>query len=161
MNVLSDLLVDIAACLCQTIKDSDRQDVCFCGIVPGGAAAATYAGNCTGKNGMAWVRLGPTYPSQSIGVADESVGNCSTGLGADIEVGIMRLIEVAEGTTNLRPETILRQSTDQHDDMLLIRQAIVCCDALDAKDYILGAYLPIGPSGGMVGGAWTVHIGVY
>lgn len=161
MNNVIDLAVELAACLCQQISDSALQDVCFCGVIPGDAATDTYFGNCTGKNGMAWVRIANIYPSQSVGIADQTIGNCSTGLGADIEIGIMRTIQIAEGTRNLPDSTILAQTAQQVDEAMLMRQAVVCCDALDQKDYILGAYTPIGPMGTALGGSWVVHVGVY
>ena len=38
MNLVSEVAVALAACLCQTITDSDRPDVCFCGVIPGEVA---------------------------------------------------------------------------------------------------------------------------
>ena len=107
-----------------------------------------------------WVRIAATYPSQTVGVAYQNVGNCSSGIGYDIEVGVVR-----EHSDYYEADTIDADDSAaivqwQVDDMEAVRRAIVCCDSLDEKDFILGMYQPIGPQGGLVGGAWMVHVSV-
>jgi hypothetical protein len=100
------------------------------------------------------------YPSDAVGVANQTIGNCNAGTGADIELGIMRMVEVGDAQSYLPAATLLQQAKDQQTDASLLFQTIACCDSIDPKDYIIGAYIPMGPQGGMLGGSLTVHMGM-
>ena len=150
-----ETMASIATCLCNVLVTQGRE-TCFCGVVPGEVVSQDFAGNCEVACGMAWVRLGNAYPSTTPGQADQTVSNCSKPLGIDIEVGITRCIEVDEDGNS--PEELLEATDMQIQDMLAMREAILCCPDLSAKDYILGSYRPVGPEGGLYGGVWTVYI---
>lgn len=155
----------LAECLCEQINDpsSGVPGVCFCGIVPGEVANAEYLGDCDGCGGMAWVRLANAYPSVTVGVADVTTGNCSKGLGVDVEIGIMRCMPVAgdeSGAEPVKPEDLLAAALIQHADVAVMHRALRCCSALDPKDFIIGQYTPLGPEGGVVGGFITISMAV-
>lgn len=155
-NRVYDHLTSLAACLAQQIEDDGLPSVCWSGVIPGDGVVADYAGDCADACGMAWVRLTQMYPSQAVGVVDTTVGNCSASLGLDIEVGILRCMMVMEDG-GPPPDSELAATADlQHGDAMAIWRAINCCTALPNKDFILGPYLPMGPQGGMVGGAYTL-----
>jgi hypothetical protein len=40
--------------------------------------------------------------------------------------------------------------------MMVMRRAVACCPG--STDWILGAYVPTGPQGGLVGGYWTLEM---
>lgn len=157
-----DLLEALATCLCGQISADRSPDTCFCGVIPGEAAVGAYAGNCTNKCGMAWVRLMSMYPSAGLGVPDTTpAGNCAGGLDAIVEVGIMRCVVTMDEQGN--PPTAAQQfaATEQQvKDSLTIRRAIACCPVLSPKDFILLNYQPTGPLGGLVGGAWQITVAV-
>ena len=44
--------------------------------------------------------------------------------------------------------------------MEAIRDAIICCPSVPSKDSLLGVYTPFGPLGNLVGGSWTVSVGL-
>lgn len=155
---LSATLAALAQCVCSTIDTEGLPSHCFCGVVPGDSVLADYAEGCDRRNGVAWVRIALTYPAQVVGVQDTRTGTPPTGLGLDIEVGSIRQFDVDDDPPT--EAEALATATLQHDDMMALRKAILCCDALNPKDYILGQYRPMGPLGGMVGGAWTVHLGL-
>lgn len=157
---LSGMLSDLAGCLCATLSAASTPEPCFCGVVPGETVLADLASGCDTRNGVAWVRIASAYPSVTVGQADTRPGNCATGSGLDIEVGVLR--EVA---AYLEPEAVteaesLAAALLQHDDMASILKAIRCCTTLDPNDYIVGQYRPMGPLGGMIGGAWMLHVGL-
>lgn len=161
MNV-SVLLSALAQCLCETLSEPAYGHVppCFCGVVPGTQAIQEMSQGCNAdRNGVAWVRLAATYPSVTVGVADTSLGNCSAGIGYDIEIGVVREHAEYFEAEVLDEADMLTVTTWQVDDMNAIRRAVACCSPLDPTDYILGQYQPIGPQGGMVGGAWMLHVG--
>jgi len=157
----SAILAALSQFLCEPREDMDRPAPCVCGVVPGTLVIPDMFEDCGGgRNGVAWVRIAATYPSQTVGVAYQNVGNCSSGIGYDIEVGVVR-----EHSDYYEADTIDADDSAaivqwQVDDMEAVRRAIVCCDSLDEKDFILGMYQPIGPQGGLVGGAWMVHVSV-
>jgi hypothetical protein len=155
-STVFDSLTVLAACLCEQIRVSGLPETCFCGVVPGEAVVAAYAGNCTKKCGMAWVRLVSTYPASGVNVPNEEARNCGAGIGYGVEAGILRCAHIG---TEERPPTASEQMADaqlQIADMLVIRRAVACCPG--SRDWILGTYTPAGPQGGLFGGVWTMEM---
>lgn len=161
-NPAYDRLTLLAACLCAQIQDPENgvPDVCFCGIVPGEAIPVEYAGDCDSKCGIAWVRMTNLYPSNGVGAAFTQPGNCDVGLGMDVELGILRCISVGTEREGPTPEELHEAAQLAIADAMLIRKAVYCCDAINPRDLILGQYTPLGPEGGLVGGAFVLSMGV-
>ena len=154
------VVTDLAACLCDEIDASGLPGTCFCGVVPGDAAAQDYTGNCKdGKCGMAWVRLVTLYPADGVAIPNQTAGNCGSALGADIEVGIMRCITVGDAQGNPpTPTQLLDASALQMADAEAMRRAILCCTTIPTHDMMLAGYTPMGPSAGLVGGVWNLSV---
>lgn len=161
-NSVFSLMAELATCLCAQISDPENQlpAVCFCGLVPGEAPSLEYTGDCENACGMAWVRLATTYPATGPGQASEQPGNCSSLMNVDIEMGIVRCADVGDDFGNPpSPETLLAETQLQVADMLAMQRAILCCDALDPRDAVVGPYIATsGPDGGLVGGTITVSV---
>ena len=158
-NRVSDLLESLATCLCAQISADGSPETCFCGVIPGTVADASYMGDCASKCGMAWVRMSAIYPATTVGQLDESSQNCGALLGIDIEVGMMRCVEIgSDDGSPPTPASLLEDSHQQHIDAMTMWRAVACCGDLTSKDYRLGPYVPIGPDGGYMGGAWTVSV---
>jgi len=147
-------------CLCAQIEADGSPPVCFCEVVPGEAATAEYF-NCTGAcSGMAWVRLMSSYRATSVGTPNGEVGNCGKETGLEVELGIMRC---APGllTRDGRPvpaAVVSEVTAQQMMDMETLVRTVECCPLLNPKDYIVGSYRPIGPEGGIVGGALDISM---
>lgn len=162
-NPVTARLEALAACLCAQIEDPENgvPGVCFCGVVPGAAIPAEYSGDCNNACGAAWVRLVTVYPSNQVGAALITPGNCAHGLGMDAEVGILRCTPVGDEQGNPPTQAELLDSTElQIADAILMLKAIECCEALNINDLIVGQYQPIGPEGGLVGGVYTLSLAV-
>lgn len=154
---LTETLTSLAACLCAQITVDGSPEPCWCGVMPGQAALFEPLGDhCEG--GMAWVRLANAYPSVAVGQADTSLANCGSGTGIDVEVGIVRVIEIDEDALDEAANLAIVEQ--QIKDMTTMRKAIQCCGAISPRDVILGSYTPYGPLGAVVGGTWTVYIGI-
>lgn len=154
-----DTLTELATCLCAQIVKDESPTTCFCGLIPGEAPAVGYFADCEEGNGVAYVRLSNAYPSTSIGQQNLGVDNCSSIMGFDVEVGILRFMPVGDKQGNMpTPGEILAATQLQIADMLTMRRAVECC--LDSSDYIVGAYTPVGPDGGIVGGSWEINLQV-
>jgi hypothetical protein len=156
-NPFYNRLTDLAACLCVQVEDSGLPGLCFCGVIPGDAAVGDHAGDCADVCGMGWVRLAAAYPAASVGVPDETPGNCSSSMGLDVELGILRCIEIpADGTPP--SSTALAEATElQQADMLVMWRAVMCCDSISVKDAKMSGFRPMGPLGGLYGGAFTIQ----
>jgi hypothetical protein len=151
-----ETLEQLAACLCVQIEDDGLMDPCFCGVVPGTGMVYGYLGdNC--EQGVAWVRLEMAYPANAVGQMAIVEGNCESSLGADVEVGILRPMPVGDEFGNLPSGEIITGIAGlQIADAITMRKAISCCS--HAEEWILGGYTPLGPEGGVVGGAWTINM---
>lgn len=156
MTILSRMTA-LAACICEQIRTDGSPEPCWCGVMPGQEALLEALGNaCDG--GLAWVRLASVYPSEIIGQPSQKTGNCGTGTGFDLEMGIARLVTVEEEAPD---EAEALAAVDQQViDMQTMRRALACCGAIKRTDYILGQYTPLGPLGGVVGGTWTIFCGL-
>lgn len=153
---ISAILADLSTCLCAQILTDDLPPVCVCGVLPGDEVALDYAGDCDDACGMAWVRLTTAYPSVSVGVPTGVPGNCTTAIGVEIEMGIVRCLDVGEGGTPPEFASLTASAVLQVADMMAMWRAVHCCQ--NARDFIIGQYVPIGPQGGLIGG--TLPLGM-
>lgn len=155
------VLSTLAQCLSAQITQADLPGVCFIGTLPGAQIALDHSGNCSDVCGQAWTRLVNIYPSNGVGDPNEEPGNCGGGLDAVIEVGIMRCAPLPDSSGNPPSEDDMLAATDlQMADAMAMLRAIVCCEDISSKDYIVMGYLPAGPLGDQVGGTWTVTVAV-
>lgn len=153
----------LATCLCAQIETDALPPTCFCGVVPGAAATQDYMGDCSDEEpcGMAWVRIVNIYPSTITGQQDITPRNCGKGLGFDVEIGMMRCMSVGDESGGPPTDAeVLDASQTQLNEAMTMRRAVECCTATNEMSVILGQYLPMGPLGGVVGGAWTLHVGI-
>lgn len=157
MERITSILTDLTTCLCSQLLDDELPPVCFCGIVPGAEVALDYAGECENECGMAWVRLIGSAPSVTVGVPSALPGNCSTGINIDVELGVVRCIGVGgpDGQP-IEPSELAAAAVLQQADMMAMWRAVACCR--DSKDWVIGAYTPFGPDGGLVGGTLSLSI---
>lgn len=125
-------------------------------VIPGTAAFKIGMGKCS----QAWIRLVSANPSNSVGTPESTPGNCAAGLGITLEVGIMRCWKAPKADKEPDPDELRRVGSLVVADMLSMRAALLCCDAVRSKDLILNTYRPMGPAGPDFGGAWTFQIGV-
>jgi hypothetical protein len=160
-NRVHELMVSLAACLCEQAAEDGSPEMCFCGVLPGDTVVADYVGEGCSDSvcGMAWVRLITAYPASGVGVVNENIGNCGSQLGIEIEIGMLRCFPAPEDDGEPpAKEEMLAASAQQTDDMFTMLKAISCCDSLSSKDYVLSAYTPAGPMGLVYGGTFTVML---
>lgn len=159
VNIVSDLLTTLAGCLCDQIRKDNLPEPCFCGVMPGERIAVDYVGLCEEQDGMAWTRLALAYPAAQVGLVDTSARNCGKGMGIEIEIGVLRSTPTMGDDGEPPDEAAQLASTDlQVADMLAMWRAVNCCEALEAYDYILSQYRPIGPAGFSLGGTFTLMV---
>lgn len=157
-NFVSDRLIAVAACLCQQIRDDGLPEPDWCGVLPGEAPFPVYLGeDCSTQ---AWVRLGTAYPSDGFAgdQQQQQPGNCTSGLGIDVEIGILRCFPMPEDGAGPSESEIADAFDLQTSDMLTMWRAVNCCTDLPNSEFILTGYTPIGPQGGLIGGSWGIRL---
>lgn len=113
--------------------------------------------DCDDDCSRAWVRVNGAYPANGIGVAnDEPNQSCETLIGMDLEIGIIRCVEIEKNGEAPTATNLLAASIQNIRDMVAIRKAVLCCTHFE--DYQLGDWTPTGPDGGRVGGYWTLAV---
>jgi hypothetical protein len=108
--------------------------------MPGNRVAYDYVGACDDKDGMAWTRLGTSYPSAGVGRTDTTLRNCGSSIGFDIELGVLRSAPTMTPDGEPPDEADQLATTDlQIADMLAMYRAVACCFSTHDYDYILSA----------------------
>lgn len=152
-TVLWPAIDDLANCLCAELIRSGLPPLCFCGVIAGDPAFDVTEDD----RGFAWVRVVSVAPTTTFPQPDLSVRNCAAYLMVQVEVGVMRCFPGA--LTGDMP-TVAEQweaSRLQMADMAAMHRAILCCSKKGSQ-VVLGAYSPLGPDGGWVGGVWQVYL---
>lgn len=147
-------LDQLATCLCEELIRSGLPELCFCGVVAG-----TPALDLTDEDkGMAWVRLLQVYPSTTFPQPTSTPSSCTAPLVAQVEIGVMRCFPAAMDVEHLPTEQEQWDAARlQQADMMAMYRAIQCCYK-KFDEFSIGAYTPLGPDGGLVGGTWQVFL---
>lgn len=142
-------------------KPGQTAGFCSVSLMPGSDVPYDYGQESCG--GSLWVRLMTSNPSVSFPANDVTVSNCVSTLAYQVEVGVMRpapLAEVIGQEVELPTETENGDAAlQQLDDMESMYAAIIAF-ADEVELLTPGFYTPIGPEGGVVGGKWTLAIGL-
>jgi hypothetical protein len=150
--------------LANLIAEVGGDGMCAKTLMPGDSVLAEYVG-LEGCGGMLWVRLvtaGPSATFPQIGIRPD---NCSYELAVPLEVGVLRMAPPAEvilGREPILPSNEQQTAAvhQQIDDMEAMRRAIRKTDEWFDEDSVLGAYQPIGPESGVIGGSWQWTVSV-
>lgn len=145
-----ETMIALQQCVCEEITKRGLPSVCFCGVVPGATPVFDFA-----EEGMAWVRLANSFPAVAFPSQDQTLRSCGSPLAYQLEVGIVRCVEVNEDGEAPTLEQQFEATRLQMADMEAMRYAIQCC--LPNASKILGNYTPYGPQGAAVGGWWNLY----
>jgi hypothetical protein len=102
---------------------------------------------------QAWVRVTGAQPTA---VTDSFGGDCGGVLRIDLEVGVLRCLEIEEGGEAPKAADVLVAAMQAMTDMQAIQCAALSCEVWDAIE--VGAWSPSGPLGGQYGGMWTFTV---
>lgn len=164
MSEAGDLLNILHAALTVELRESGAdRDLCANAIYPGQAVPGDYGieteGGCAG---MAWVRLVSANPTTTFPAPATGVNNCTYTLAFPVEMAIMRASPIHTESLNdidlPSDEEHIAAAHQQMDDLHLMHRAIKRASE-DIEMLILGTYTPVGPTGGIVGGSWTLTVG--
>lgn len=149
-------LSKLSSCLCAAIEEAGVDPVCFCGVMPGVAVALDYTNfGCKTSDGMAWVRLSTEYLTEAFPNPLVRESKCGTEIAFVAEVGMVRSMPLNDDGEPPDAATMMAAAERQITEASIMRKAVVCCLKSGS---ILGAYTPVGPDGGAIGGSWLVSI---
>lgn len=104
---------------------------------------------------QAWVRVESITPTEGIDGWD---GTCAQTLSLNLEVGVLRCIEIEEGGEAPKAQDVLTAAMQSMEDMNAIYCAAMACEVWERID--VGSWSPLGPTGGQYGGTWTFTVEV-
>jgi hypothetical protein len=157
-QVLWDRLHTLLDCLETAIDGMGSPTPCMTAVFPGAQVAIDYCNPCgPDQCGMAWVRLASVFPSTVFPIQDATSTPCPPPMAVTVDIGIARCAPVGDDDGN-PPSTDEWEAASavQIADMTAIQDAVLCC--FTGKKVVFGAYQPLGPEGGCVGGVWTVAV---
>lgn len=104
---------------------------------------------------QAWVRvMGVTpVPTGDTGMSGDM---CDIMLQADIEVGVLRCLDVAEGGEAPTAMEMLAASLQAMTDMTAVHRAAMACEVWGS--IITNQWAPVGPLGAQYGGIWVFTV---
>lgn len=149
-------LQNLADCVCQLLAEKGAGETCWCGVYPGNEVAWDFCGECSGDTcGMGYVHVYSMFPSERF--PSEAIGGnaCAAPLAVEVRVGALRCLPVADEQGSLPDEGLLLEaSLAAVADASAMYEAM--CSCIPAGS--IGAYLPMGPRGGCVGGEWQFWV---
>lgn len=164
MTTLSGAMeILLQAVMTELQKPGGDTNFCVVSLMPGSDVPYDYGQESCG--GILWIRLTSAAPSVAFPAADITVDNCFATLAYPLEIGIMRpapLAEVVNDQFILPTAAENAAATDRQIlDMQAIYRAMFEFKANDeVEDLMPGSYTPRGPEGGVVGGVWTLAVGL-
>lgn len=157
LPLITPYLVALEECVCTMLTEQGAGPLCSCGVYPGGIPAFDGCDDCgNGVCGMGYVRIATAFP-YDIFPNPTLDPNCRREIAWQVEIGALRCMPTAHDGYALDQETLAEVWVGQMLDAQAIANAVMCCDLPVVS---LGAYVPVGPDGGCVGGFWTAWIGM-
>lgn len=156
-EVLHDALLGFTGCI-----GAGLEDLCSYGLTIGEAYVPfdpDPEDNCDEEDvqcSQAWVRVMGVAPAP--GGTEGWGGECDQILRMDLEVGIIRCVDVPEGGEAPTASDVLVAAMQAMTDMNAIYTAAMACEVWDA--IYVGEWSPLGPLGGQYGGTWTFSVDI-
>lgn len=156
-DVVNDALIKFTACI-----GSALPDICSYSLTLGEAYvpfAPDEDSDCEDEDEtactQAWVRVMNVTPKQSAGTEGWG-GDCAIVLEAELEVGVLRCIEVKDKGEAPTETEVMTYAMQSMSDMLAIHKAAMGCEVWES--ITTGQWQPSGPLGGQYGGTWTFTV---
>jgi hypothetical protein len=154
---MADILL---ACLVVALRDKGGEEVCSTAVYHGDSVTLDYA-DC---GGMAWVRLVGTGPSQSFPAITSDLNSCGASLAHTFELGVMRAAPLAQALLAGAGVDLPDDAENSAAASLALDDMEAMWDAIraarqDIELLVPGSYTPVGPTGGSLGGTWSVTVG--
>lgn len=156
-DALNESLAAFTACIGESISD-----ICSYGLTIGDSYVPfdPDEDECEDDDDAAvcsqvWVRVMSVTPVTTPSFDDS---DCTSIMQIDLEVGVLRCIEITEGGEAPTASQVLAAAMQAMDDMKAIHCAAMSCEVWDSISS--GAWSPQGPLGAQYGGTWTFTVSV-
>jgi hypothetical protein len=150
------LMTDLLGCIDAQITKRKMPPVDL--VVGTGASFVIDLTECD-CDGTAWVRLANGFASMNFPNADATAMSSNpAAMAYQLEVGIARPAPVSQDGGQVDYDAMFESARLQMADMTALRAAICACLGKTDRSWLLDAYVPLGPEGGNVQGAWTVRV---
>lgn len=155
-NRLNDSLIAFTGCIGEALED-----ICSYGWTVGDSYVPFDPDpddECDDEEAVcaqAWVRVMNVTPT---GEVDSWGGDCGGTLSIDLEVGVLRCIEVMEDGAAPTASQVLVAAAQSMADMKAIYCAAMGCEEAQWAAINAGQWVPTGPLGGQYGGLWTFSV---
>lgn len=165
VDPVAPIVEELLACLVVRL-DEVGAPVCRAFWHPGANAPWDACGESgDGAEGQAWVAVSRIYPSDNFPAEMVDAHRCfPRGYAAEVTVGILRCAATIDDQGHApSAEAVTLDAIKTSRDRAIALDAIVCCfigDDAEPGEYRMGAWTPLGPDGGCVGGTWTVTVAV-
>ena len=149
---------EVVKLLAQVVHEAEHcgaGPLCTAAVFPGVEVPWDYAGDCGSTCGFAYVRLMTSFP-YDVFPQPAFAASCINPPAHQLAVGIIRCLPVMEDDGDPpSPDDISANALDRFKDQRAIRSAII---KVQPRGSMLGAWQPLGPLGGNVGGEWNVYV---
>lgn len=168
MSALADpvwpLLVTLTATLDEVLNEYDA-GTCRTFVAPGSAPPWDVCCRCDKDHeGQAWVAVQRYFPTVTFPGEAAAPLRCKPDqYGVTLNIGVLRCASTIDDAGNVPSvDLLMDEALKVSRDRTLVQYALLCRFAEDADLYpgqiALGAWTPLGPQGGCVGGLTTVTI---
>lgn len=149
--------VGLLDALSAELTKSQLEVPCTMLVAPGQLVTFDYAGEC---KAMGWTRLASVYPSTTSFPNADATALQHVALATTVELGLVRPHPIPDNGEAPTDEELYEVARLTAADMGAMFRAI--CGYADPRgiDVFIQSYVPIGPDGGAVGGAWTATFGM-
>ena len=153
----------LLSCLEETLS-AYGAEACRTFVAPGGPPAWDFCCDCGRGDGQAWVQIAQVFPTDNFPIQQTGPMRCHpAGYGLSLNVGILRCAATLDEQGRApSSERLTADARKVQRDRALVSEAIRCCylDDADPGTYVLGAWTPLGPQGGCVGGTTNLLLAV-
>lgn len=165
MNGPADLVIgkaeSLLSCLESTLS-AYNAEACRTFLAPGGPPPWDTCCDCGTGEGQAWVQIAQVFPTDNFPTQQTGAMRCPpTGFGVQMFIGILRCAATVDDTGRAPSAAkMMEDARKVQRDRAIITEALRCCylQTEDPGSYVVGAWTPLGPQGGCVGGQVGVQV---
>ena len=158
---VTEIALEVLGCLEETLSRYEAE-VCRSFLAPGGPPPYDTCCDCGTGEGMAYVQIASVAPTDDFPNQQTGAMRCPpSGQILQLNIAILRCAAVVDDQGRApSSERMTADALKVQRDRTIVYEAIRCCylDDADPGTYVIGAFTPLGPIGGCVGGLTTLTL---
>lgn len=160
-DLVTDKALEVLSCLEETLSKYDAE-VCRSFLAPGGPPPWDTCCDCGTGEGMAYVQIASVAPTDNFPIQQTGAMRCPpTGQIIELNIAVIRCAATVDDQGRApSAERMTADALKVQRDRAIVYEAIKCCylDDADPGTYVIGAFTPLGPNGGCVGGTTSLTL---